>query len=96
MEQTLTPVWNTVWNVKRVPVHALLKVEVKDRDEGSPMDDYIGSFETTLSHGPKEVDIVGPILKTVKGSFWLNVSWCVNSVLYPATLQCFIDHYPTI
>lgn len=70
---TLTPVWNELWNVKNVPEYAVLKVEVLDKDEGSPKDDYIGKFETTLSPGPKEVEIVGSIFKQVKGTFWLKV-----------------------
>ncbi|TDL18925.1 C2-domain-containing protein [Rickenella mellea] len=71
---TLTPVWNEIWNVKNVPDNAVLKVEVLDKDEGAPKDDYIGNFETTLTSGPKEVEIVGSILKQVKGTFWLKIT----------------------
>lgn len=57
-----------------MPGNAVLKVEVLDKDEGSINDDYIGKFETTLSQGPKEVEIVSTLLKKVKGTFWLKVS----------------------
>lgn len=62
-----------------MPGNAVLKVEVLDKDEGSINDDYIGKFETTLSQGPKEVEIVSTLLKKVKGTFWLKVSTTANS-----------------
>lgn len=71
---TLNPVWNESWNVKNVPSDAVLTVKVLDKDDGSPTDDYIGKFETTISPGPKEVEIIGMIFKQVKGTFWMNVS----------------------
>ncbi|CAG8730607.1 11850_t:CDS:2, partial [Acaulospora colombiana] len=40
--ETLTPVWNEKWSVKNVPKHAVLEVEVYDKDEGTPINDYIG------------------------------------------------------
>lgn len=78
---TLNPVWNELWNVKNVPGNALLKVEVMDKDEGSINDDYIGSFETTISQGSKEVEIVSTIFKKVKGTFWMKVSNIVRKTL---------------
>ena len=48
-------------------------MEVLDKDEGAPHDDYIGRFETTILAGAKEVKIEGPILKCPKGTFWLKV-----------------------
>ena len=71
---TQSPVWNDVWNVLNVPTNAALKVEVLDKDEGSVVDDYIGSFETTLNSGARELEIQSSIRKKVKGTFWLNVS----------------------
>lgn len=76
---TLNPVWNETWNVRNVPDNAVLKVKVMDKDDGSPTDDYIGKFETTVSPGPKEVEIVGSIFKQVKGTFWMNVCGIVFS-----------------
>ena len=70
---TLNPIWNELWYVNNVPEHAALAVEVLDKDEGSLVDDYIGSFETTVRPGTKEVEIVSTILKAVKGTFWINV-----------------------
>ncbi|KII89529.1 hypothetical protein PLICRDRAFT_160880 [Plicaturopsis crispa FD-325 SS-3] len=69
---TLAPVWNEVWRIKNVPLHAALDVKVFDKDEG-PTDDYIGKFETTISPGTKEAEIEGPILKRSKGTFWLKI-----------------------
>ncbi|KAH8117648.1 C2-domain-containing protein [Phellopilus nigrolimitatus] len=71
---TQNPVWNETWNVKNVPESAALQVEVLDKDEGSVHDDYIGKFATTISPGAKEVEIVTTLLKSVRGTFWLNVT----------------------
>ncbi|KAH7911118.1 hypothetical protein BJ138DRAFT_1007282 [Hygrophoropsis aurantiaca] len=70
---TNAPVWNEVWKVKNVPSTACLKVVVRDKDDGSMVDDYIGSFETTVSSGTKEVEIVSAVLKRNKGTFWLKI-----------------------
>ncbi|KAF7441358.1 hypothetical protein PC9H_001708 [Pleurotus ostreatus] len=53
---TLTPVWNEVWRVKNVPFLADLEVELLDKDDGAPHDDYIGKFKTTIRPGAKEID----------------------------------------
>lgn len=71
---TQTPVWDELWSVKNVPADATLQVEVLDKDEGSIHDDYIGKFETTIAPGAKEVELVSTVLKSVRGSFWLDVS----------------------
>ena len=70
---TLTPVWNEVWRVKNVPVTADLLVEVFDKDDGAPHDDYIGKFKTTITAGAKEAEIEGPLLRRNRGTFWLKV-----------------------
>ena len=59
----------------------VLTVEVMDKDEGSVLDDYVGSFTTTLISGAKEVEIVSTIRKAVRGTFWLNVSGLTASPL---------------
>lgn len=74
LPNTLTPVWNELWSVRNVPADAVLQVEVLDKDEGSVHDDYIGKFETTIVSGAKEVEMVSSILKSVRGTFWLDVS----------------------
>ncbi|KZT19168.1 hypothetical protein NEOLEDRAFT_1159187 [Neolentinus lepideus HHB14362 ss-1] len=70
---TLKPVWNELWKVKNVPVHASLNVQVLDKDDGTPVDDYIGKFSTSVSPGPKEAEIEGPLLKRNRGTFWLKI-----------------------
>ncbi|KAH7924083.1 hypothetical protein BV22DRAFT_1105697 [Leucogyrophana mollusca] len=70
---TASPVWNEVWKVKNVPNTACLQVIVRDKDNGAPIDDYIGKFETTVSPGAKEAEIEGAILKRKRGTFWLKI-----------------------
>ncbi|KAJ7119138.1 hypothetical protein C8R44DRAFT_707468 [Mycena epipterygia] len=70
---TLAPVWNEVWRVKNVPVHASLAVEVLDKDDGAKRDDYIGKFTTTVTAGAKEAEIVGPLFRRAGGTFWLKI-----------------------
>jgi hypothetical protein len=72
-ENTLSPVWNELWNVKNVPSNAILHVQVLDKDVGSPVDDYIGKFETTVNAGAKEVEIHGALLHRNRGTMWLKV-----------------------
>lgn len=74
MPNTQTPVWDEAWSVRNVPSDATLRVEVFDKDEGSIRDDYIGKFETTITPGAKEAELVSTILKTIRGTFWLDVS----------------------
>ncbi|KAF9009706.1 hypothetical protein BDQ17DRAFT_1406697 [Cyathus striatus] len=73
--ETLAPVWNELWRVKNVPSDAELKVEVFDKDEDTPHDDYIGKFKLTLSPGAKEAEIEGPVtvLRKSRGTFWLKI-----------------------
>ncbi|KAJ7290231.1 hypothetical protein C8J57DRAFT_1045181 [Mycena rebaudengoi] len=70
---TLTPVWNEIWRVKNVPVHASLNVEVLDKDDGTARDDYIGKFKTSVNAGAKEVEIDGPLFRRAGGTFWLKI-----------------------
>jgi hypothetical protein len=70
---TLKPVWNEIWQVKNVPVHASLAVEVLDKDDGAKRDDYIGKFSCSVSEGAKECEIDGPIFRRAGGTFWLKV-----------------------
>ncbi|TFK45912.1 hypothetical protein OE88DRAFT_1708179 [Heliocybe sulcata] len=70
---TLNPVWNDLWRVKNVPVHASLNVQVLDKDDGTPTDDYIGKFSTSISPGTKEVEIEGPLFKRDRGTFWVKI-----------------------
>ena len=72
-QNTTTPVWNEIWRVKNVPVTADLVIKVMDKDQGSVTDDLIGTVKASVSAGPKEVDIEGPLLKRSRGTFWLNV-----------------------
>lgn len=69
----MAPVWNEIWKVKNVPVHASLAVEVLDKDDGAKRDDYIGKFTTTVTAGAKEAEIVGPLFRRSGGTFWLKV-----------------------
>ncbi|KAJ7719970.1 hypothetical protein B0H14DRAFT_2481441 [Mycena olivaceomarginata] len=70
---TLKPVWNEIWQVKNVPVHASLAVEVLDKDDGAKRDDYIGKFSCSVSEGAKECEIDGPIFRRAGGTFWLKI-----------------------
>ncbi|KAF8889818.1 hypothetical protein BD779DRAFT_1519083 [Infundibulicybe gibba] len=72
---TLAPIWNEMWRIKHVPTTAELQVEVLDKDEGAPHDDYVGKFKTTVSPGAKEVEIEGPLLKLrrSRGTFWIKI-----------------------
>jgi hypothetical protein len=66
-------VWNEQWRIKNVPATAELQVEVLDKDEGAPHDDYVGKFKTSITPGAKEAVIEGSILKCPRGTFWLKV-----------------------
>ncbi|KAG8854840.1 hypothetical protein FRB91_003002 [Serendipita sp. 411] len=72
---TLAPVWNERWSVKNVPKHAVLEVSVFDKDEGTPLNDYIGKIKTNIEPGTKDAEIVGPVfkLRRERGTFWLEV-----------------------
>jgi hypothetical protein len=66
-------VWNEQWRIKNVPETAELHVEVLDKDNGAPHDDFIGKFKTSVSPGAREIKIEGSILKCTRGTFWLKV-----------------------
>lgn len=70
---TQSPVWNEIWRVKNVPVSATLFVLLRDKDIGATVDDYIGKFYTSVSPGPKEVEIQGPMNMQNRGTFWLKI-----------------------
>ncbi|KAK7036024.1 C2 domain-containing protein [Favolaschia claudopus] len=70
---TLKPVWNEVWKVRNVPIHASLAVEVLDKDDGAKRDDYIGRFSCSVSEGAKECEIEGPLFRRAGGTFWLKI-----------------------
>ncbi|KAH0584682.1 Synaptotagmin-1 [Termitomyces sp. J132] len=70
---TLAPVWNETWRVKNVPVVADLHVQVLDKDDDAPHDDFIGKFKTSVSKGTKEAEIQGPLFRKDRGSFWLKI-----------------------
>ncbi|KAI0689301.1 hypothetical protein BC835DRAFT_261175 [Cytidiella melzeri] len=70
---TLTPVWNEYWNVKNVPSIASLHIQVMDKDDGTVTDDYIGSVDTTLEAGAKELSIEGPTIRRHRGTLWLKI-----------------------
>jgi len=70
---TLKPVWNEIWRVKNVPVHASLAVEVMDKDDGAKRDDYIGKFSCSVNEGAKECEIDGPLFRRAGGTFWLKI-----------------------
>lgn len=71
---TLTPVWNEIWQVKNVPTTAVLSVIVRDKDHKAPIDKFIGKFETTIYPGAKEAEIQGPMHMRNRGTFWLKVA----------------------
>lgn len=81
---TLTPVWNEIWNVKNVPATATLYVRVMDKDNDVPTDDYIGKFETTIQPGAKEVTIEGPVLNRSRGQFFMKVN---NFHSFPSSIS---------
>lgn len=56
-----------------VPSTATLSVVVREVETGALVDNDIGVFQTTVTPGAKEVEIVGKRLGRNKGSFWLNV-----------------------
>jgi len=63
------PVWNEFWRVKNVPSTAALHITVLDKEK------LIGQFQTSLSPGPKEGEIEGPMFHlNNRGTFWLKVS----------------------
>ncbi|KAG2148789.1 hypothetical protein DEU56DRAFT_782266 [Suillus clintonianus] len=70
---TLSPVWDETWVVKKVPSTATLSVVVRETETGAHVDNDIGVFQTTVSPGAKEVEIIGKHLGQNKGSFWLNI-----------------------
>ncbi|KIM31665.1 hypothetical protein M408DRAFT_327138 [Serendipita vermifera MAFF 305830] len=72
---TQAPVWNEKWRVKNVPKHAILEVQVMDKDEGTPLNDFIGKFKVDVNPGAKEVELIGPMLKlrSERGHFWLEI-----------------------
>lgn len=76
---TLTPVWDETWIVKTVPSTATLSVVVREVETGALVDKDIGVFQTTVTPGAKEVEIVGKRLGRNKGSFWLNIESCPSA-----------------
>lgn len=72
--------------MKNVPVTADLLVEVFDKDDGAPHDDYIGKFKTTITPGAKEAEIEGPLLRRNRGTFWLKVWFSFR--LYVSWISC--------
>ncbi|KAH0830223.1 hypothetical protein J3R83DRAFT_1582 [Lanmaoa asiatica] len=70
---TLAPVWNEVWQVKKVPTTAMLTVVIRDKDHTAFIDNYIGRVETTIYPGAKEAEIQGPMHMHHRGTFWLKV-----------------------
>ncbi|KAG1731236.1 uncharacterized protein EDB91DRAFT_1155182 [Suillus paluster] len=70
---TLSPVWDETWIINKVPSTATLSVVVRETETGALVDNDIGSFQTTISPGVKEAEIVGKRLGQNKGSFWLNI-----------------------
>ncbi|KAF8553781.1 hypothetical protein OG21DRAFT_1198612 [Imleria badia] len=70
---TLTPVWNEVWQVKNVPTTAMLSVVIRDKDHKALVDHYIGKFETTIYPGAKEAEIRAPMHIHNRGTFWLKI-----------------------
>ncbi|KAI6027200.1 hypothetical protein EDC04DRAFT_2718308 [Pisolithus marmoratus] len=76
---TQSPVWNEIWKVKNVPASATLSVIVRDKDLGAAVDDYIGKFYTSVSPGPKEVEIQGPMNMRNRGTFWIKIESSTSS-----------------
>ncbi|KAF9445049.1 hypothetical protein P691DRAFT_806208 [Macrolepiota fuliginosa MF-IS2] len=73
IKNTLAPVWNEPWMVKNVPSTATLRVKVMDKDEGTVTDDYVGEFEVSVAAGAKEAEIIGPMFRRDRGTFWLKI-----------------------
>ncbi|KXN87035.1 putative ADP-ribosylation factor GTPase-activating protein AGD11 [Leucoagaricus sp. SymC.cos] len=73
IKNNLAPVWNETWYVKNVPTTATLKITVMDKDEGAVTDDFVGEFETSVAAGAKEAEIVGPLFRRERGTFWLKI-----------------------
>ncbi|KAG6835858.1 hypothetical protein H0H93_013916 [Arthromyces matolae] len=99
---TLAPVWNEIWRVKNVPAVANLNVEVRDKDEDAPIDDYIGKFKTSIAKGAKEVEIEGPLFRKARGTFWIKVKsssyyWIgkVSSTVHKITSEHSTDTEPS-
>jgi hypothetical protein len=88
---TSSPVWDETWIVKQVPRTATLSVVVRHAETGSLVDNVIGEFQTTITQGAKEAEIVGKHLSQNRGSFWLNV--CFPRILI-ANRLCLSDLPP--
>ncbi|KAG2131240.1 uncharacterized protein EDB93DRAFT_1094489 [Suillus bovinus] len=70
---TLSPVWDETWMVKMVPSTATLSVVVQEVETGALVDNDIGTFQTSVNPGTREVEIVGKRSGRKKGSFWLKI-----------------------
>ncbi|KAF8577027.1 C2-domain-containing protein [Ramaria rubella] len=85
---TLTPVWNEMWNVKNVPNDGKLKVKVYDKDRGLPTDGHIGICGIDLLEGTKEAKIEGSF-KRNNGTLWIKIS--TRSASSPTLLPYTFD-----
>lgn len=91
---TLAPVWNEIWRVKNVPASADLHVEVLDKDDGAPHDDFVGKFKTSVSAGAKEAEIEGPIFRRARGTFWIKVSVYIPKIC-KESMMLYQDRKPS-
>lgn len=69
----LNPVWNEIWMIRNVPWDADLNVDVLDKDVGSPRDDLVGKFKTSVTAGAKEMEIESLMTHRKRGTFWLKI-----------------------
>ena len=59
-----------------------MSVTVMDKDVGQLTDDYVGTFNTTVSPGAKEFNLEGSSFRRNRGVFWLEVC-----LVFPAAQQ---------
>eukprot|EP01103_Thecamoeba_quadrilineata_P006365 TRINITY_DN16092_c0_g1_i1.p1 TRINITY_DN16092_c0_g1~~TRINITY_DN16092_c0_g1_i1.p1 ORF type:complete len:390 (-),score=78.03 TRINITY_DN16092_c0_g1_i1:72-1241(-) len=81
VERTLNPVWDETWEIKCVPLHSRLSIEVWDKDVVAP-NDFLGSVEykvdrQDLAGEELTLDVVqpeGPPIGTIKFKIATRVS----------------------
>ncbi|KAG6895716.1 hypothetical protein C0992_013093 [Termitomyces sp. T32_za158] len=89
--ETLAPVWNEIWRVKNVPMVANLHVQVLDKDDDAPHDDFVGKFTTSISKGAKEAEIQGPLFRKDRGTFWLKIDSTPSTDKDPSQFPYLFD-----
>ncbi|KAJ3008565.1 hypothetical protein HKX48_008453 [Thoreauomyces humboldtii] len=88
ISNTRFPEWNETWVVHRVPVGAVLSVQVYDKDVHYITDDLIGTCKMTIEAGEHDLPIVGTFGRH-RGGFLLGVSTLPTAITPPNPLYVF-------